>query len=457
MSAANAVIHRSGRSSRVFRTISPARAQILQFLIVLAGTFVCPKANGEEPYVTEWAQRLRTDEADESFSAAVDHFGNLYVSGLTSGDLGAPNSGRTDAFLTKYSSQGNLLWTRQLGTNQTDSSSSVAVNPYGDIYIAGTTSGSLAGLNGGSTDAYLARYDSAGNMTWSRQIGLGSADDGQSVAVDSLGNSYLSGMTTGSLGGPSAGLTDTFLSKFDNGGNLVWSRQLGSSRTEGSGGVAVDSLGNLYVPGITDGDLGATNAGGFDAFLGKYDPAGNLVWLRQFGTAAHDSFGSVAFDELDNAYISGSSGGTRVLIKYDSAGNLLWSRDFGTHALDNGMLAVDDSGNSYVGGRTEDSMGEPIVGGSDSFLIKYDTHGNLLWLRQFGTIEDEFTTAIAVDDLANAYLTGFVRPRGQTDSSLEDVFVVKFSPVSEPSAFILAAVTIAGLLMQRRRYAIKTT
>jgi len=106
----------------------------------------------------------------------------------------------------------DLAWVRQIGTTADDTSSSVVVDGLGNVYISGTTTGSLGGPNdGGMRNAFLAKYDSSGSLLWIRQMG---ATDSDSVAVDGLGNAYISGGTYGSLDGPQMGNGDAFLAKF---------------------------------------------------------------------------------------------------------------------------------------------------------------------------------------------------------------------------------------------------
>ncbi len=200
--------------------------------------------------------------------------------------------GDEDAFLAKYNSDGNLQWTRQMGTSGTDYSFSVAVDNAGNAFISGSTEGDLGGVNGGYWDAFLTKYDADGNVVWTRQLGSPSLDFSSSVAVDGGGDVFIIGDTEGDLSGVNAGERDVFLAKYDSTGNLLWTQQLGTSSGESTRCVDVDGTGNVYITGATAGSLGGTFAGGYsDAFLVKYEvpePAcfsllamGGLAFLRR--------------------------------------------------------------------------------------------------------------------------------------------------------------------------------
>jgi len=145
---------------------------------------------------------------------AADSWGNVVISGRTDGSLGAANLGGNDAFLAKYDPAGNLLWTEQLGTSDGEDANSVAVDASGNAFISGTTNGNLGGTHSGAQDAFVARYDPAGNRLWTEQLGTRSEDRSYSVAADGLGNVFISGRTWGNLGGTNAGSWDAFLVKF---------------------------------------------------------------------------------------------------------------------------------------------------------------------------------------------------------------------------------------------------
>jgi hypothetical protein len=142
-------------------------------------------------------------------------------------------------------------WFKQIGTDGTNVSRGVSADRMGHFYITGSTEDSLGGPSGGSSDAFIGKYDNAGNALWFRQLGTASSDDGYCVSADSIGNVYISGGTAGSLGRPNPGVSDVFVSKFDGAGNLIWTRQFGAALLNDSRGISAGSDGNVYVAGST--------------------------------------------------------------------------------------------------------------------------------------------------------------------------------------------------------------
>lgn len=273
-------------------------------------------------------------------------------------------------------------------------------------------------------------------VEWAAQIGTSRRDLSVSVAVDSVGNAYMSGYTYGSLGGPSAGSSDAFLTKFDASGNELWSQQIGTSSLDFSNAVAVDGAGNAYLSGATNGRLGGSSPGITDAFLTKYDPSGVELWTQQVGSRLMTtrSF-SVAVDNAGNPYISGHVGGSRsesydsLLTKFDSSGNELWSQQIGTAERDQShSVAVDGAGNAFISGYTRGNLDGPNAGGDDAFLTKFDTTGNEQWSRQIGTTSNDYGNSVAVDGAGNAYMTGYTTggSLGGPNMGGYDAFVTKY-------------------------------
>ena len=411
-------------------------------IFAIAAICLASAALAEDPYQVAWSAQIGTAPSEESYSVAVDASGNVYISGRTLGDLGGPNAGDYDVFLSKFDSSGSLLWTTQIGTGSYDDSRSVAVDASGNVYISGTTEGDLGGPNAGGYDVFLSKFDSSGNQLWTTQIGTSRRDRSYSVAVDASGNVYISGDTGGDLGGPNAGESDAFLSKFDSDGNEVWRRQIGTGSTDWSTSVAVDASGNVYISGVTEGDLGGPNAGFTDAFLSKFDSDGNEVWTRQIGTGSVDVSTSVAVDASGNVYISGFAAGDlggpnagdqdAFLSKFDSDGDLLWTRQIGTSVEDCSFsVAVDASGNVYISGGTPGDLDGPNAGGLDAFLSKFDSSGDLLWTAQVGTRDLDVSTSVAVDASGNVYISGGTEgDLGGTNAGEKDAFLIRFEAAS---------------------------
>src|SRR5947199_70602 len=281
------------------------------------------------------------------------------------------------------------LWTRQFGTTGSDIANSAAVDRAGNIYIAGSTTGAFTGQNLlGNGGAFLRKYDSGGNELWTRQFGQ-SYDAASSVAVDNSGNAYVAGLMGQLLpteSGPQKDY-DAFLRKYDSADSVVWSRQIGGSpwtasySTERAYSVVVDNAGNVYVAGEINGGVlpGQTSSGGWlDAFLRKYDPTGNELWTRQFGTARDDTAYSVTIDSADHVYVAGESTGLfpdsapsccAFLRKYDASGNDLWTRQYGIAAY---SVVTGNSDSVYVAGTTVGLFPGQLGGDVDAFVRKYD-------------------------------------------------------------------------------------
>src|SRR5206468_1840643 len=131
------------------------------------------------------------------------------------------------------------------------------------------------------------------------------------IAVDGPGNAYVVGETEGTLPGQhSAGGRDAFIRKYDSEGHELWTRQFGGGGGEAAAGVALNADGDTYVVGASGAALpGQTSAGGFDAFIGKYDRDGHELWTRQFGSSADDFARGVAVDPSGNVVVVGSTEG----------------------------------------------------------------------------------------------------------------------------------------------------
>ena len=394
-------------------------------------------------------------ESDFASGVAIDEAGNVYVVGdIQQGALpGQTSLGDADAYLRKYDGQGKEVWTRQFGTQSQDGATGVTADGAGNLYVVGFTRGAIDGQTGLVSvdyDAYLRRYDCDGNELWTRQFGTPRVlveDFTSDVAVDGAGNVYVVGFTSGPLPGQAnMGEDDVHLRKYDSDGNELWARQSDSEVLDMANGVALDGAGNVYVVGDTQlgGIPGRSGVGEGDAYLRKHDGNGNELWTRQFGSQSGPSASSVAVDGEGNVYVVGSASGAlpgqthlgssdAYVRKYDGDGNELWTRQFGSRGGDKaGGVLVDGAGNLYVLGTTRLSLPgqsnmDPVAGGSDVFIRKYDSDGNEAWTNQFGTKKGDAVAGMVVDGEGSLYVVGSTEGAfaGQTNSGSYDTFVVK--------------------------------
>lgn len=251
-------------------------------------------------------------EADDGSSTAkasvTDADGNVYVLGNTDGDFGGEiNQASQDVYLTKYDSAGNVQWTKLLGSASSASGYALAADPNGGVVVVGSTTSDLdQGSIGGGTDSFAAKYDSQGNQSWLRQIDPVSDDSALAVTVADDGSIYIGGQTKGTIasGQTNAGGTDAYITKLDSNGALVYQRQFGTSGTDAATQMAIADDGNLVVASVQDGH----------AILTKYDSANGTdeaLWQIDLGDLNGGSLGGLVV-ENGQVYLSGTTSNTAL-------------------------------------------------------------------------------------------------------------------------------------------------
>jgi hypothetical protein len=397
--------------------------------------------------VTEvWTHQFGSSSYDYAMAVSTDRDGNVFVAGYTFDALpGATNQGSLDAFVRKLDANGNVLWTHQFGSDEDDFGTSVHADGDGGVLVGGETFGTLPDQNNagprGTTDAFVQKLDANGDVLWTHQFGSDTYETTKSLSTDANGNAFVAGYTSGTL--PDAeglGFDDAFVRKLDPNGNVLWTRQLGSDNNDYAFSVATDGDGSVFVAGITAGSLpGQVALGQSDATLQKLDADGELVWSRQFGTSAEDYAYSVATDGAGRAFTSGITYGAlpgqsqfgeadAFVRGFDGDGNATWTRQFGTALNDSpSQIAADRAGNLIVGGFT-DALFPTATGEGRALARKLDPDGEEVWTIQFGSWEDEVAAA-CFDDDGNVLLAGWtVGLEGQPSSGPQDAFVKKLGP-----------------------------
>lgn len=384
---------------------------------------------------------LGGNDSDIARSIDIDSQGNTYITGHTRSTdfptvnpIKANQEGLTDAFLTKLDASGTMLsYSTYIGGSRRDEGEGIAVDKAGNAYITGhTTSIDFPTVNAfmpdfsGNGDAFIVKVDASGtHFSYATYLGGSNGEQGQDIAVDHLGNAYLTGITL-SNDFPTfhpyqeilKGYSDGFVTKFDTSGTrLVYSTYLGGTSEDFGNGVTIDTAGNAYVTGGTSSsDFPTVNpiqpihAGEFDAFVTKINHSGDqLVYSTYLGGNDTDWGEAIAVDVAGNAYIAG-----------------------GTFSVD--FPVVDPIQN---------------FGGGDAYVTKINASGTeLVYSSSLHGNGYDKAFSIAVDLRANAYITGFTTSNDfisfnafQTNhgGGIFDAFITKIAgPLETIDTFILS-------------------
>lgn len=353
-----------------------------------SGDVFISKQNSEGTYL--WTIKAGGAYSDRGYGISADSSGNVFVAGTFSGAAVFGNitlysfDGSEDVFVAKLDSSGNFTWVKQFGGNDVDLVSSIVADKQGNPVITGNFRGAsqfgsylfnsaynpLTLLP--SYDIFIARLDTAGNITWAKQGKAPNDDRGMDLTLDNLGFIYLAGQFSGSLEFanvyPNNAYNVSFLMKLDNSGNEIWFRKFLASQ------VTIYGLGsdgdNIYATGNFDGQLGITGTTGAPPtiiassypnkiFAAKLDTGGAVVWAAANGSDNSISALDISADSSGNAYIIGNF--SCVLTEYSAL------------------------------------YGEAIfnsIGFRDIFISKFDSSGTRAWERQFGGPGDEYGASI---------------------------------------------------------------
>lgn len=399
---------------------------------------------------------------DISTAVTVDPWGNVYTVGTTNGILTGSKVGAYDIWVNKHDNDGNLLWRKQFGSAKSDNAFGLKTDQWGNLYIVGNVGGDfVAPLQSENGDGYIVKFDSSGNQLWARQLGAGYLSGVTNVTVDQNGNPYITGLSVKEDPRPSTDpnrvfpLQDDFwAAKYDVNGNQLWFNQVGSPLNspalfDEAYSILVNTDGAVYTGGWTFGDFsGKGQFNAYDAQIAKFNSGsgqlekfspnpGQLV--NQYGSPSFDFAKGLANDSKGNIYSSGwtygNMGGPNAgledvwIAKTTLDGTQEWIRQFGTSGADGqfiGGIAIDADDNIFVTGYTNGSLGGSNLGSFDAWVARYDTDGNRIWIKQFGTPEYDYATNLAVDNAGNLFVTGFTEGSlGAINAGSVDAWVAK--------------------------------
>lgn len=301
-----------------------------------------------------------------------------------------PGAGMSDIVVAKYTADGTLQWIRAIGNTDVDQANAVAVDGAGDVFVTGLFTGTNFYPNGssisasfGTSDAFISRFRSDGSVVWARSGGGLLTDSGNDVTPDGAGGAYFAGRVGSSaIFGPipvgGAGNEEAFAAHIDGNGFYRWvTNSTSFSGDQHAQSIARAENGDLYVSGPFSGTFvfgtntladASMGAGAHDIFLAKITPLGELSWVRQVAGITDDGRNGteVAVDQQGSIYLAGSVGGSArfssiaietnglddiFLAKYGANGDVQWARTARGFGEDSAVTVdLTPAGNVLLGG-----------------------------------------------------------------------------------------------------------
>jgi hypothetical protein len=379
-----------------------------------------------------WAKRYGGSSYDDISAMHTDAQGNIFLTGIFGetvdfnpggGTLYKTSAGLADIYLLKLDTEGNFVWAKHFGGMNYDGPRSVFVDAAGSIYLTGyfgdgadfdPGAGSYILQSQGGADAFVMKLSSAGNPAWVKQLGGPEDVIGYNIAADDNGNVYSTGIFKGTVDldpgtttnfKTAVGNWDTYISKLNASGNIVWARQISGMDDEICNSMVIDPSNNILLAGYFFGTA-------------DLDPGAGIYPVTSKGD--YDGF----------------------VIKINAQGQLLW--DYPIHNLLNvipEVAAVDTSGNLVVMGRFVDDVDfskdtlNPLqltsVGGQDIFWLNISTDGTFKWASSIGSIEHDGGAdfGLALDHEGNIYSSAWIRAAIDADPGPDSIILPSSAPL----------------------------
>ncbi|RPI19150.1 MAG: T9SS C-terminal target domain-containing protein [Ignavibacteriae bacterium] len=362
---------------------------------------------------------------DIGYSIDVDKWGNVYITGVTNWNSYYTTS---DYCTIKYSSSGILQWVQIYNGsgNSIDIAFSLKTDDSGNTYVTGQS----VGDNYTGYDCVTIKYNTSGVKQWETRY-TGSIDDYQkfngaiALVLDRLGNVYI----TGSSCWIDSLSNDYCTIKYNSSGVEQWVRRYNGTGNwfDETTSIALDKLGNIYVTG---GCTGSSYNSHFVTI--KYNSSGDSIWTQKYfspGGAYEDKATSIAVDSSSNVYITGYSTGTGTqrdfaTIKYNSSGVQQWVQRYNDpyNNLDiPSSIKIDKYDNVYVTGFSDNSPRPGSGSGWDYTTIKYNSSGVQQWLQIYNSPSNsstDYANFLGLDKFNNVFVSG---------SSVQGLTTIKYS------------------------------
>jgi hypothetical protein len=453
----------SYQGNNIISTLFEKQGNLITFK---TGSYDADKVLVIDP-VINWATYIGGTGEDKGLGISVDKTGNIYATGQTASTSSIASGGSYqtsygggawDAYLSKFSSNGKLLWTTYFGGTDQDISYCTAADSNGYVYISGTslsngmsTSGAYQTSNNGNGDAFLAKFSSTGALVWSTYYGGSSQDLTVAIAIDSKLNVIISGVTysasnvatSGAYQTSNYGNSDAFLAKFSSAGSLQWSTLFGGTGQDRGWGLGVDSIDDIFMTGPTQSTSNIATSGAYqtsyggdiwDSYIAKFSSTGAIQWSTFYGGNGQDAIFALAMDHKGNPVVTGYTWSTSqiatsgtyqtsntgvsdaFITKFSNSGALLWGSYEGGSSYDIGLaITMDQNNNFLLTGFTQSSTGFASTGAfqssysggnGDGWVSKFTNNGKRIWSTYYGGSGNEQGMGI-VTYKGYVYVTGF--------------------------------------------------
>jgi len=313
---------------------------------------------------TEWAKTYGGSGSEDARSIQQTADGGYIVAGSTA----SSGAGSSDAWVLKLNSNGNVTWQKTYGGSDNDYALFIQQTADGGYIVVGQTES----FGAGSRDAWVLKLDSNGNVTWQKTYGGSGNEYGYSIQQTPDGG-YIVAWGTASFG---AGLRDAWVLKLDSNGNVTWQKAYGGSGYDFAGSIQQTADGGYIVEGYAD----SFGAGSYDAWVLKLDSNGNVTWQKTYGGSGSEVANSIQ-QTADGGYIVvgqtdsfGAGSYDAWVLKLDSNGNVTWQKTYGGSGSEDAHSIKQPADGGYMVAGATDSFG---AGSSDAWVLKLDSNGEI--------------------------------------------------------------------------------
>ncbi len=370
----------------------------------------------------QWAKKYSGvgDYAAKYTCITKDLIGNFYVGGYT-----VTIDNNRDYLVAKLNSNGDTLWTRIFrGTdNSGDEVNAITVDKSANVYVTGFANG-----NGTGNDILTIKLTSNGAILWEKfyNYSANEDDNGNSIAVDTSGNVFVTGESDGNP--TNVDNFDYITLKYDANGNQLWANRYGVNGTDRAVKILVDKAGNCYITGRVYNGID-------DNFATiKYNAAGAQQWIKTYDGGGSDRANDMAIDSAFSfVYVTGRSDNgsddDMVTLKYGvAAGTLSWTKVYNNVDDDRGLgVTVDATGNVYVIGETD---ADASANRNWNFLtIKYAPNSVQQWVKTYNSsgTKADIPIAIRVASSGEVYVAGQSDFSANVNSPNFNITTLKYS------------------------------